>query len=206
MSWPDFSKVTPKPIQDPSFGTGPSYRGNPNGADVVILADQFDQDDLFTARALTGEVGQRLQTWLKKNGYSNSDDNDKNDYVIVRVLPVDTVGMSEKDVIALARSSDVAAARNRIFAELKKVTKGSIKAYALGPVAQAVKDSVAGLKFEDLAEGSLPKELTDIDRIDLPYSTRYFMGTTGNRATADGGHHYRFQAPRWSTATPIPQQ
>lgn len=205
MSWPDFSKVTPKPIQDPSFGTGPSYRGNPNNAAILILADQFNQDDIFTARALTGEVGQRLQTWLKKNGFSNADNDDKNDYVIIRVLPVDTVGMSESDVIALASNADVAAARNRIVAAIKKTSKGTIKAYALGPVAQAIKDSVDGLKFEDLHEGSLPKELTDIDRIDLPYSTRYFMGTTGNRATADGGHHYRFQAPRWSTATPIPQ-
>ncbi|MCB0393049.1 MAG: hypothetical protein KDD25_00740 [Bdellovibrionales bacterium] len=207
MSWPDFAKLSPKPTMHPSFGIGASYRGNPRHASLVILADQFSYDDVFTARALTGEVGQRLQTWLDKNGYDNSDDDKSNDYVIIRSLPVDTLKMSDSERNELATNPDVLAAVRRILTEVNVSGPESMRAIALGKTSQLVAKEFDDLfEFESLDVNGLPKDLTDIARVDLPYSTRYFMGTSGNRSSADGGKYYRFEAPKWVKKTPIPNR
>lgn len=71
-----------------SFGYGPIYRGRFTSVRLLILADQESQDDLFTFRALTGDGGQRLQAWLTAAGLTRS-------YLILRSLPVDTLGLSD---------------------------------------------------------------------------------------------------------------
>ena len=61
--WPDFETFGLK--CSPSFGTGPIYRGRLDRPSILVLADQQSHDDLFTMRALTGDDGQRLQSFLR---------------------------------------------------------------------------------------------------------------------------------------------
>ena len=51
----------------PSFGTGPIFRGRLDRPSILVLADQQSHDDLFTMRALTGDDGQHLQSFLQSS-------------------------------------------------------------------------------------------------------------------------------------------
>jgi uracil-DNA glycosylase len=66
LNWPDFNVLGLR--AHASFGTGPIYRGRLDQATVLVLADQQSHDDLFTGRALTGESGQHLQAYLEAIG------------------------------------------------------------------------------------------------------------------------------------------
>jgi hypothetical protein len=92
LEWPDFTLLGA--TAHPSLGTGPIYRGRPGQSYVLILADQQDHDDLFTGRALTGESGQRMQVFLQSIGILNS-------YVIIRILPIDTLDLSAAKITSL---------------------------------------------------------------------------------------------------------
>jgi hypothetical protein len=98
LEWPDFSTLGVN--VHPSFGYGPIYRGRPGEAIVLILADQQSQDDLFTGRALTGEAGQRMQAYLESIGIVES-------YVVLRVLPVDTLDLHFNTVKSIVNNPQV---------------------------------------------------------------------------------------------------
>ena len=83
--WPDFSTLGV--TSEPSLGYQVAYRGRPNRARFLILADQQSHDDLFTMRALTGNGGQHIQSFLRAAGIDHN-------YCILRVLPVDTKDLS----------------------------------------------------------------------------------------------------------------
>ena len=89
LGWPDFKALGA--AAHPSFGYGPIYRGRPGEARILVLADQESHDDLFTFRAMTGDAGQRFQEFLLAMGITKS-------YLILRVLPVDTLGLSATQV------------------------------------------------------------------------------------------------------------
>ncbi|MHC4168336.1 MAG: hypothetical protein ACYSWQ_15390, partial [Planctomycetota bacterium] len=80
LEWPDFEVLGVN--AHASLGYGAIFRGRPAQATVLILADQQSHSDLFTARALSGEGGQRLQAFLSAMGITKR-------YCILRVLPVD---------------------------------------------------------------------------------------------------------------------
>lgn len=84
--WPDF--VDLGVTSHDSLGWGPIYRGRPAAASALILADQRSHDDLFFFRALTGNAGQHLQAFLEAIGLTES-------YLILRVLPVDTLDLTQ---------------------------------------------------------------------------------------------------------------
>ena len=86
LEWPDFGAMGA--AVHSSLGYGAIYRGRPSGVNVLIFADQQSQDDLFTGRALCGESGQRMQAFLEAMGIIKR-------YVIIRVLPIDTLGFDE---------------------------------------------------------------------------------------------------------------
>lgn len=98
IDWPNFNALGAS--AHPSFGTGPIYRGRPGEAFVLILADQQSHDDLFTGRALTGEAGQHMQAYLESFGIVES-------YVILRVLPVDTLDLHFNTVRSIVNNSQV---------------------------------------------------------------------------------------------------
>jgi uracil-DNA glycosylase len=68
FDWPDFASLGV--VSHPSFGMGPIYRGRFSQLSLIILADQASHDDLFTGRALSGEAGQRFQGFLRAAGLS----------------------------------------------------------------------------------------------------------------------------------------
>ncbi len=98
LEWPDFNALGAKAHL--SFGTGAIFRGRPYKAFVLVLADQQSQDDLFTGRALTGEAGQHLQPFLKAIGINKK-------YLILRVLPVDTLDLTAAQVRAIIDDTQV---------------------------------------------------------------------------------------------------
>lgn len=225
QGWPDFKKLGV--TAHPSFGYGPIYRGHLKNSEVLILADQESQDDLFSTRALTGTGGQKFQTFLDSLGL-------KNNYAIIRTLPVDTLDLTIKQTIAVALDSEVMATRNNILNAI--LNQGKTKLIiTVGPVAkEAIKSiqttipvlnmtmptsklhvalwnkalnkiSSMNLGFTKVAKYT--GELTAIPRIDLPIHTRWWMGTSGSRAaraylktktgTQWNGDYYKFDAPNW---------
>lgn len=208
QNWDDaLNAVNTKPVSDGSFGTGPVYRGNLSGAKVLVLADQQDHADFFSARALTGTGGQRLQAVLEASGLKPGE------YVIIRTLPVDTLGMSEHDVKEIALDRRVMSVRDYIFKGI--MAQGDLKlVVAMGSVAQAVleksvlnehelrqvhlpsPDLNRGFKREDFRSAvkeiagimnrdytKMPESaLLPIPRSDLPFGTRWWMGAYGDRA------------------------
>lgn len=89
LEWPDFEAMGA--TAHSSFGHGAVYHGRPSNANVLIFADQQSHDDLFTGRALSGESGQRMQAVLQSMGIIKK-------YVILRVLPIDTLDLDENTV------------------------------------------------------------------------------------------------------------
>lgn len=233
QTWPDFWSGSVKPISAPSFGHGPIYRGRLSDAKVLVLADQAEHDDFFAARALTGETGQKLQTWLKVAGVGSS-------YAILRVLPVDTLGLETRDVIKLldvkgnvdGETITVAGQYGKIIEKIRSYGKTQA-IVAVGPVAKALAeklniglvaelgpatekdhvaawDQAAGVIAGAIGarkQGKYDGSLTTIAREDLPSHTRWWMGSSGTRASrgdkkvggsfVTNGDYYKVWAPNW---------
>jgi uracil-DNA glycosylase len=66
FGWPDFDALGVR--SHSSFGVGPMYRGRFRQLSLIVLADQTSHDDLFTGRALSGDAGQRFQGFLRAAG------------------------------------------------------------------------------------------------------------------------------------------
>lgn len=231
-NWPDFSALGI--TSHKSLGFNGTYRGNLDNAKVVILADQESNDDMFSTRALTGTGGQKLQTLLNNMGLNQ-------DYVILRTLPVDSIDLSVEKVKSIAAQTDVVKSRNAILDRIMQ--KGKTKLFiTVGPVAASLipstynpggvavvnldsplqashvaqwqsaisKLSVAGISLAKAYDGSL----SPIPRSDLPAHTRWWMGTSGSRAsrayTMNGGSkvysgdYYQFNAPNWVSSKNYP--
>ncbi|MCB0364485.1 MAG: hypothetical protein H6624_03495 [Bdellovibrionaceae bacterium] len=153
-NWPDFyalSGLSVQPMNHPSFGHGPIYRGRLNQARVLILADQYSHDGFFSGRALSGTVGQKLQAWLKASGVAS-------DYAILRNLPVDTLGMEQDQVASIALHGDVMKKRihiiKAILAASEKNGRPTQAVVTLGPVAEQVVQALMaeGMPLEKLVK------------------------------------------------------
>ena len=216
VSWPNMADVGVKAVSHESLGYTGTYRGRALDAQVFILADQTSQDDIFSTRALTGAEGQRLNKMLALAGAGTN-------YFILRTFPVDTLGRSTSELISGATNPAMISQYKNIYAEVKKVAPAMNTVVAFGPVAiaaaramkmnaielasssdlnswNAAADQIAknlGTKKSGVYKG----ELAIIPRIDLPYHTRWWMGTSGDRADrgegAAIGDYYRVWAPEW---------
>lgn len=203
--WPDFHALGAR--GHPSFGTGPIYRGRPELANVLILADQQSQDDLFTGRALTGESGQHVQAFLEAIGVRSA-------YLILRVLPVDTIALPANQVRTIVNQSQVRQVYQAIVDRVRAANAGLGLVLAFGEHSQALLQNLnmGGLPTVSLRAwkdaGSLPdwqsqlpvirqinypREIANpsftydgrrgqIPRIDLPYGTLRWIGASGDRA------------------------
>jgi hypothetical protein len=234
MSWPNFKEILPQAyVNHESFGFGPSYRGNLVNPEVVIVADQLSHTDMFSTRALTGEAGQALQTWLQKTGLEASDS-----YLILRPLPVDTLGIETEQKIKLATLKDSQGrSALKVLESVLKQLEGDKTLLTMGPVSKALANELRGTEVDNILEviemaqptkdfehisnwigvaSVMGIQLTEADlkamfvipRKDLPYSTRWWMGTTGDlaqrgeakseRSSSEyNGHYYRLEAPWW---------
>ena len=224
--WPDFSSLGVK--VHPSFGYGPTYRGRPGQATVVALADQDSHDDLFTGRALTGEGGQHLQELLRAMGITKS-------YLILRVLPVDTLDLPAATIDAIVDNAKVRALHAAI---VQRVIAASSTALALviGPRAarlagHVLPASLRRVPMKSWGESgalanwqqalgtiktiSYTKDVASpsfqyggargqIPRIDLPYGTLRWQGTSGDRAvraragTKPSADYFKIVMPQWA--------
>jgi hypothetical protein len=204
LEWPDFGAIGA--TAHPSLGTGPIYRGRPAQAHVLVLADQQSHDDLFTGRALCGDAGQHLQTFLKAIGIVRA-------YVILRVLPIDCLDLQPATLATIVGHPQVVAVYQAIVDEIRSGSQDLGLALMVGPQSA----SLAGhLSLGDLPtialkawtesgalddwRGQLPaiqqipytREIADpafqydghrgqIPRIDLPHGTVRWIGTSGDR-------------------------
>jgi hypothetical protein len=216
VSWPNMSDVGVRAISHPSLGYTGTYRGRASNAKVFILADQTSQDDFFSTRALTGAEGQKLNKLLDLSGVEKN-------YFILRTFPVDTLGRPVSELISGATSSAMINHYKAIFAEVRKNSPGMNTVVAFGPAAiaaaramkmnaielassnelsswNAASDQIAK-KLGTKKSATYKGELAIIPRIDMPYHTRWWMGTSGDRADrgegAAVGDYYRFWAPDW---------
>lgn len=197
--WP---KLDPSEGQSTSFGPTSIYRGRPANFDILVIADQTSHDDFFSGRALTGETGQRLQTWLTEQKVGDK-------YLILRTSPWDSLKGDSLDEALVTKVKDH-------FADVVKVALKNSKPkkiVGLGSYAQKVAKEIAGssgITYENIDVSS--KALLPIPRVDLPFHSRWWMGTSGNRAIrGDGGelkpnavangkfHYYRVYAPVWNS-------
>jgi len=205
LEWPDFTVLGA--TAHPSFGTGPIYRGRPDGANVLILADQQDHDDLFTGRALTGESGQRVQPFLKSIGILRS-------YVVLRILPVDTLDLSTSKVSAIVNHPQTKKVYQAIVDKIRGENPDLKLILSFGRHAKSLSQglSLGGLTvirlkawqeqgaLQDWQEGlsairqlDYKKDVANpsfacdgqrgqIPRFDLPYGTLRWQGSSGDRA------------------------
>ena len=118
LEWPDFNALGAE--AHPSFGIGPIYRGRLRKAKVLIFADQQSHDDLFTGRALCGKSAQFMQTFLNAMGLDKS-------YAIIRVLPVDTLGLSSATVAGMVSDAQIVKVYQAIVDKLISVNKNKLK-------------------------------------------------------------------------------
>jgi uracil-DNA glycosylase len=205
FAWPDFGAAGV--TSDASFGVGPIYRGRFTDVSLVVLADQTSDDDLFTARALTGEAGQRFQNFLRAAGLTRR-------YLIVRTLPVDTLDLTQAQRNALVDRAEVQALHRELLDRVHAQNPGIAALVALGPGAarlaphvapagltvldvalptaanaaashQAALTALVGRSYtKDLASPTFEADVSrgQIPREDLPYGTLRWLGTSGDRA------------------------
>ncbi|MBT3586999.1 MAG: hypothetical protein HN509_18955 [Halobacteriovoraceae bacterium] len=192
--------------QHMSFGPNGFYRGQLEAAETLVIADQFSHDDFFSGRALTGRAGQALQAQLNKLGT----------YTIIRTVPVDTLDLSSSARSEVANNSDVEKGRNKVLSLLKG-SNSYKKIIAVGKIAKGIAEKIAAAKV--VSDQTLNVEyienpsgsLSIIPRADLPAHTRWWMGTSGDRAARGyrgssnnkvySGDYYKVYAPRWATKT-----
>jgi uracil-DNA glycosylase len=204
FAWPAFSTLGVTSHE--SFGAGPIYRGRFRQLSLVVLADQTSQDDLFTARALSGEAGQRFQGFLRAAGLTRR-------YLILRTLPVDTLDLSAAKRNALVDNPGVRALHRELLRRVIAANGDVAALIAMGPGARRLAPNVVpgGLPVIELAAHgeagwatswqagltdlggraytrdlssptfTMPAGRSQLPRIDLPYGTPRWLGTSGDR-------------------------
>jgi uracil-DNA glycosylase len=224
FEWPDFA-VLGLPCH-PSLGYGPILRGRPGSAAVVVLADQDSQDDLFTARAYTGDGGQRFQKFLAAAGLARS-------YAILRVLPVNIRGATEAKLRAAIDHPQV----QRLYREILSRVQAPRALLAIGPWSRRLAANVApaGLRLiemkstlesgwqadwqqalQKLASVTYPRDhgasfsydgsRGQIARLDLPYGTLRWQASSGDRALQakrsgkPSRDYFKLAMPKWAAA------
>lgn len=226
--WPDFAAMGLG--VNPSLGQGPGYRGRLTNPSILVLGDQESQDDLFTGRALTGNVGQHLQAFLRSAGVTSR-------YAILRTLPVDSLGAP---VAAVTQAVDDPATRSILREVIRLAKPGVIVTLGQHAKRVAAAEAPAGTPVVNLNDfdGNDPAAawgpglaaLSALDfprdapkspylggrepipRGDLPFGTLRWQATTGDRAQrgrvggASPQTYYRLSMPTWaanSTATAL---
>ncbi|MBA2318074.1 MAG: hypothetical protein H0V93_09930 [Euzebyales bacterium] len=126
LEWPDFTSSLPG---DGSFGLAPLHRGRFDNVKALVWADQESHDDVFCCRALCGDAGQHLQGVLEAMGVAR-------DYLIVRVLPADTMGQTWPKVRRLVDHPQTRALHAELLARLRARNPGLGVVVAVGPQAR----------------------------------------------------------------------
>lgn len=196
LEWPDFEAMGA--AAHPSFGYGAIYRGRPSSANVLLFADQQSHDDLFTGRALSGESGQRMQALLEAMGIIKR-------YVIIRVLPIDTLDFGENILNNILSHSQTIKVYQAILNRIKSRNKKLRLVLTFGPNSRKLVQSLdkgnlslVNLKAwkEDSALPDWQNKLSVIKQIDYEKETpNPSFGYDGSRS----------QIPRFDLPYGIPR-
>lgn len=189
--------------QHMSFGPNGFYRGRVESAKKLVIVDQFSHDDFFSGRALSGETGQRFQSVLDKS---------KDDYIIIRTAPVDTMDLDDSQRRAVIFNRDVVELRTEVLEHVMENASIS-EIITIGDYAKEVGADFSKkykIKPKHYSQAQVKKmALKIIPRKDLPAHTRWWMGTSGDRASRAyrkqgsakvySGDYYKVYAPYWAT-------
>jgi uracil-DNA glycosylase len=204
FEWPDFASLGV--TAHPSFGVGPIYRGRFRTLSLVILADQRSADDTFTGRALCGDAGQRFQGVLRAAGLTKrylvirSLPVDTMDLTAAKrqaLVDHPRVQTLHRELLRRVRSANggitallaMGAGARRLAANVAPAGLDVIELAAHGEPGfqaswQAALTQLAGRTYaKDLANPSFdaPTGRSQIPRIDLPYGTPRWVGSSGDR-------------------------
>jgi len=205
FAWPDFSALGV--TADPSFGMGPVYRGRFGELSLFILADQESDDDTFTGRALSGDAGQRFQGFVEAAGLTERylilrtlpvDTLDLSPDQRLALADNPLVQAFHRELLGRLRAQNAGAAAllamgpgaRRLAPAVVPAGLDMIELAAPGEPAflaswQAALTQLAGRAYpRDLAEPTFTAqgERSQLPRIDLPYGTLRWAGTSGDRA------------------------
>ncbi len=205
FDWPDFAAVGV--TSHPSFGVGPVYRGRFSQLSVVVLADQTSQDDLFTGRALSGEAGQRFQGFLRAAGLTKRylilrpipvDTLDLGAAQRLALVDNAKVQALHRELLGRVRTANGGASvllamgpgARRLAPQVVPAGMTVIELAGHGETGwaaswQAALTNLAGRAYtKDLSSPtfSMPSGRGQLPRIDLPYGTPRWLGTSGDRA------------------------
>jgi uracil-DNA glycosylase len=204
FAWPDFAALGVR--SHPSFGVGPIYRGRFRQLSLVVLADQASHDDVFAGRALTGEAGQRFQGFLQAAGLSRRylivrtipvDTLDLTAGARNAIVDHSSVQALHRELLrrvagangGLAALVAVGAAAQRLAPHVVPAGLPIVEVAMQGGAGwaaswQAGLTELATRNYtRDLANPSfsLPPGRGQLPRIDLPYGTTRWIGTSGDR-------------------------
>ncbi len=205
FAWADFASLGV--TSHSSFGVGAIYRGRFHDLSLIVLADQASDDDLFTGRALSGDAGQRLAQLLRAAGLTRrylilrtlpvdtldltqAKRNDLVDQPPVQALHREALARirsqnpSVRTLLALGPGAQrlaphVVPAGVDVIGLAAAGTSGAAASW------QAALDQLATRSYpRDVADPSfqLPSGRGQLPRIDLPYGTLRWIGTSGDRA------------------------
>jgi uracil-DNA glycosylase len=205
FAWPGFSALGV--TADPSFGMGPVYRGRFQGLSLLILADQGSDDDTFTGRALSGEAGQRFQGFLAAAGLTKSyliirtlpvDTLDLSPAQRLALVDNPLVQVFHRELLRRLRAKNAGAtALLAMGAGARRLAPAAVPADldVIGLAAaeepgflaswQAALTQLAGRAYpRDLPKPTFtaPAARGQLPRMDLPYGTLRWSGTSGDRA------------------------
>src|SRR6266699_1063077 len=205
LGWPDFAALGV--TSHASFGAGPLYRGRFQDLSLAVLADQASDDDLFTGRALSGDAGQRLARFLRAAGLTSSylvlrtlpvDTLDLTQTRRDSLVDQPKVQALHRELLHRVCSQNPKArvllalgpGAQRLAAQVAPVGVEVIPLAMAGTSGaaapwQAALDQLATRSYpKDIANPSfqLPSGRGQIPRIDLPYGTLRWVGTSGDRA------------------------
>lgn len=227
LAWPDFTALGV--TSHVSFGHGPIYRGRTAGARLLVIGDQESHDDLFTTRALTGDAGQRLQAWLRAAGFTRSyvvlrslpvDTLDLTDAAAAAIVDHPQVRAVQQAIVGrLLQAGQIGAAVlvGPLAARLAPhVLPPTLRTFTMkawretGALAswKAALQAVRGASLSaDIASPTFAwdGERSQIPRIDLPYGTLRWQGSSGDRglrAIVSGKpspHYYKILMPGWAS-------
>ena len=205
LGWPDFAALGV--TAHPSFGTGPLYRGRFRRLSLVVLADQGSDDDTFTGRALSGQAGQAFQGFLTAAGLTRRyliirtlpvDTSDLAPAKLMSLVAAPAVQALHRELLSrvLAKNAGVTAVlamgtgARRLAPAVVPAGTDVIEVAAHGEPGfaaswQAALTTLAGRTYtRDLTNPSftLPAGRGQLPRVDLPYGTPRWVGTSGDRA------------------------
>lgn len=235
FEWPDFGALGV--TSHPSFGVGPLYRGRFRRLSLVVLADQTSHDDVFSGRALTGESGQRLTGFLRAAGLTRRylvlrtlpvDTLDLSAAKRAALVDRPEVRAVHRELLRRVAKNGglrillaMGPTARRLAPHVAPAGFTVIEAKRHGESGwaaswQAVLGTLAGKTYtKDLSSPTftLPSGRGQIPRIDLPYGTLRWVGTSGDRGVRPDDldldrpspHYLKLFVPRWvSELAPAP--